>query len=109
MGINFFSSKEDQKEFHRSLIKHKENSIQFLEGAIKFNRDMIENAKKCPLPGDKDRPKKYKTQLKEFEEDLRVQKEKLKQEKMKYDEKYLTISEKALKKGFTVIRGGAIQ
>lgn len=40
MGINFFSSEEDQKEFHRSTIKDRENSIRFIEG-IKYKKRYV--------------------------------------------------------------------
>jgi len=41
MGINYFSSEEDRKKFYRETIEHQENSIRFIEGAIKCNQDLI--------------------------------------------------------------------
>jgi len=110
MGINYFFSKENQRACHEALIKGYESHIQFLEGVIERNQNMIKLAKTCPRPGDKDILKMYKSQVKEFKEKLKVLKEKLIQEQMKYNERFPeTLKEKALKMGFAVIQGGALQ
>ena len=112
MGINYFSSEEDQKEFHESLIKGYENHIRFIERVIKHKKDMIQIIKKSPLPEDKDRLKMLNAQVKTENNDLKVLREKLIKEQIRYNERFQepeTIKERALKKGLTVIRGGALQ
>jgi len=75
--MSIFDSEEDRKEFHRSLIKDRENHVRFIEGVIKSNQDMAKLYKSGTFPGDKDMWKSCNAEVKKWKVYLKEAKEKL--------------------------------
>lgn len=102
---------ESQKDLYESLIRGIENHIRFIEGCIKFDRNMVKNLKESTLPGNKNEAKAFAAQVKKLEVRLKEARERLTDAEMRYKERFHkpeTIQEKALKRGLTLIRGGVL-
>ena len=87
------------------FVKDEQDHIQFLKGAMEHNRRSVKLILEHPRqPGNEEDLARFERSYKTFTDSLK----KLEKE---YNEKYQkpeTIKERALKKGLTVIRGGAL-